>query len=105
MYSHYLRYSDVYLAETKKKQDARKRTSSKWSVQERSDYAICAQRIPERDGSQYLYLCIVSQDTQMLIAGLMFLQIFICKHLTRSLDSYLFLYIGATTFLLSGTSD
>lgn len=27
-------------------------------------------------------------------------QIFICEHLTRSLDSYLFLYIGATSFLL-----
>lgn len=90
----------------RQKDRAHKKTSSKWNVQERSDYAICAQRIPERDGSQYLYLCIVSQDTQMLIAGLMFLQIFICKHLARSyLDSYLFLYTGATTFLLSGTSD
>lgn len=58
-----------------------KRTSSKWNVRKRSDFAICAQRIPERDGSKYLYLCIVSQDTQMLIAGLTFLQIFICKHL------------------------
>lgn len=47
-----------------------------------------------------LYLCIVSQDTQMLITGLTFLQTFICKHLTRSLANYLFLYIGATSFLL-----
>lgn len=64
-----------------RQKQAHKRTSSKWNVRERSDFAICAQRIPERDGSKYLYLCIVSQDTQMLIAGLTFLQIFICKHL------------------------
>lgn len=90
------------------KKQAHKRTSSKWNVQKRKRESenmreknaekkdkrereiwivVCAQRIPERDGSKYC-ICVLSLKiyTEMLIAGLTFLQIFICKHLTRGVS-------------------